>query len=181
MSDYLNNAIAPLNIFSNKEKKYLSYSEFYKIIEDEVYINKTGDQFDEVSKNYWKFELQNNIGQDEKESIKNLYRVIINARSDFVIKNYPELKMVFYTWYEGGDFCLSLTQTSWERLPFDCQVHQVDSLDDIIQEFLEDPRKGKIIPIEDLVDVDPENDNEDDADYIINLWSVILPLERNNY
>jgi hypothetical protein len=176
MSNPISKTIKPLNIFCGKEQRYLPYKEFYKIMQDHVYINKINDQFDETRKNYWTFELDNDPLQCKKENIKNFYTEIISARSNFIKTNYPNLKMVFYTWYEQWQFRLSLTQIHWGKLPFECDVKKVESLDDVIQDFIDDPYKFGIIPFENLTEVtDNDNDEEFLKNRSINVWSIVSP------
>jgi len=92
--------------------------------------------------------------------------------------------MIFYTWYDdmSGNFYFSLIPINWTKLPegkelpFGCIINKVEFLDDIIEEFVNDPYKG-VIPISSLVDVDPlEKDDEEYVEntHVRNIWSIIL-------
>ena len=82
----------------------------------------------------------------------------------------------------SGNFYFSLIPINWTKLPegkelpFGCIINKVEFLDDIIEEFVNDPYKG-VIPISSLVDVDPlEKDDEENVEntHVRNIWSIIL-------
>ena len=83
----------------------------------------------------------------------------------------------------SGNFYFSLIPINWSKLPkgkelpFGCIINKVKSLDDIIEEFVNDPYKG-VIPISSLIYVDPseEEDEEENIEntHVQNIWSIIL-------
>ena len=90
------------------------------------------------------------------------------------------INLIFYTWYELGDFYFSMIPQDWrlldlgEELPFGCTVNKVDDLKVIIQNFVNDPEKGAI-EFSELQDVYKDDDEDDDPkNYVLDVWSTIL-------
>lgn len=165
---------------SKKAKVYFTKLEFFEILEDPIILSTFEKKIDESLKNLWSFKVDRKLKNFTKDDLKIFYEAIIEHRAEFLRKNYPEFKMIIYTWYDdmSGNFYFSLIPTSWERLPFGCKIKKVKYLDDIIQEFIDDPYKG-VIPMAELIDLDPLTEEEDDEEfynnYILNVWSIIIP------
>lgn len=90
--------------------------------------------------------------------------------------------MIFYTWYDAmaGNFNFSLVNSKEEKLPFECSIIVAHSLEEIIQEFAEDPYKG-VIPWEELKIIESSEDTQEKIpdegieNHTLSVWSVILP------
>ncbi len=164
---------------SNKIKTYFDKLEFHKIIQDSIFISILDNQNEEALNNYWSFTLEKDFIKREVDSINKFYNAIIDSRLSFINEHYPKTTMVFYTWYESisGNFNFSLVRNLWQDLPFQCSINQVKSLDDIIQEFINDTYSG-MIPISAIECSEREEiyyEEDEQNEYFINVWSTILP------
>lgn len=168
-------------VIPQKVKNYFNKLELYDIIEDPIVFSSDSEDIDECRANCWSFKLE--LKYCSPGDIKVFYQAVMKARKQYLLNNNINIQMIFYTWYEdiSGNFYFSLIPTNWPKLrpgkelPFGCTIKKVDSLDIIIEEFINDPYKGKI-PLNELKDVDPneEDEEEDLSNYTLNVWSIIL-------
>ncbi len=165
-------------------KQYFTALELYEIIEDKVVLSSESLEINECRENHWSFgvDLKNCNAHD----IEIFFKAIINARSNYLVNHDIHTKMIFYTWYDSmaGCFNFSIIPENWPKLeakqefPFGCTVNKVNKLENIISNFINDPVKG-VIPMEDLKDIDPSEDENSDNDSDIkensvDVWSTVL-------
>ena len=92
--------------------------------------------------------------------------------------------MVFYTWYDdmSGCFNFSLIPANWSKLPkekelpFGCITNKYKCLDEVVEEYVNDPYKGRI-PESEFTEVDilEELDDSDiPNEHVVNVWLTIL-------
>lgn len=165
---------------SDEVKLYFTKLEFYEIIEDKIEFSTPSQEIDECRKNQWSFGVD--LEHCNAEDIALFYKSVISGRRKYLSDNNIHTKMIFYTWYDpmSGNFYFSLIPENWSKLPsgqelpFGCTVNKVNDLEDIISNFINDPYKG-IIPMDELVEVSEDDDEEDDPKkYILDVWSIIL-------
>jgi len=166
-------AIQVLNL-SDKVKAYFNKLEFYEILEDKIAISDEFNDLNEAKENRWSFRVD--LKYCNSDDLKVFYQAIIDSRRKFLRENNITQGIVFYTWYNAmsGGFYFSIIPKNFknllpgEEVPFDCIVNRVNSTDDLIEEFVNDKYKGSI-PLDELIPVDPSEDDEDnDEEFIRN-------------
>jgi hypothetical protein len=173
--------IQELNL-SNKTKAYFNKLEFYEIIEDDIILSDEFNDLDEALKNRWSFGVD--LRYCTADDLKVFYEAIINSRRKFLKEKNIAQQMIFYTWYDGmsGNFYFSIIPQDWNKLPpgkelpFGGIINKVESVDDIIEEFVNDKYKG-VIPMDEFETVDSfeELDYEDyTSNFTLNVWSTTL-------
>ena len=174
---------------SDRAKRHFHELELYEIIEDKVFLSNKDHEVDEAMENYWRFQVDFKYCSDKE--ILAFYQSVIQARSQYLIKNTIKEKMIFYAWYDAqsGNLCFSIIPQNWKKLhldqtlPFGCTINQVDSLNKIIEKFVQDEYKGTI-PLNDLEDIDLSQEDafqeDDPKNYILDVFSMILPCCTQN-
>ena len=155
---------------SKKAKNYFNKLEFYEIIEDPIVINSKNTKVC----NQWSFDLGNNSTKFTKQDIKIFIEAVIIARTNFLVTNSPNVKMVFYFWYDdmNGNFYFNLVPLNDE---YSANENTVNSIDEIIDDyFAKDACRG-IIKFANLIEIDPNDAEKYEPIYKSNLWSVIIP------
>ncbi len=181
MNQDIHPLIQDLNL-SEGAKVYFHEQKFHEMIQSPVAVSTANDPVNEATENWWGFSMPNDFEHFLQDNLKVFYGAVIDARSKFLKQHHPGLKMIFYTWYDAmaGNFNFSLVNVKEEKLPFGCNIKMASSLGEIWQEFIEDPHKG-LIPWEELKISEPseetqENPSEENKEnFILNVWSVILP------
>jgi hypothetical protein len=182
MQDKIHPVIDSLKL-SDNAKKYFSHLEFYEIIEDTVIINlPEKNNINEALENQWSFAVEENFDLFTKTRFESIFLAVIQARSGYIKAKYPNVQMKFYTWYESisGNFYFSLISKKEQRLPFGCAIHMYDSLDNVIQEFIDDPYKGKI-PLSECTLIKSEGlsiqkeQEEVEEELVLNVWLTVIP------
>jgi hypothetical protein len=185
MTQTLHPTIASLDI-SLKAKRYLNKLEFYDIITDKVLISTDVNKIDEAMKNLWVFSIDWDSKKVTKEELLCFYKAVVISRSNYLKEHFPAVKMVFYTWYDdlAGNLRFSMISDTKGKLPFGCNIHHVDSISVIIQEYIDGEYKG-FIPISEFEDVtnlefkQEEEDSEEEErlkNYVLNVRSIELPI-----
>lgn len=171
--------IDKMNI-SDNVKYYFNKLKFDEIIKDDIVLSNPAKEVNECLQNRWSFAVD--FKYCNMNDLLVLYQSIIDSRRDYLIQNKIEIKMIFYTWYDSmsGNLNFSLIPQNWSKLlpdqelPFGCAVNKVNKLADIILNFINDPYKGAI-PIDEFKVGDLQDDDDDDqTEHILDVWSIIL-------
>lgn len=174
--------IMEMNV-TEQVKQYFNELELYDVISDELIVETNDEEIDENRINCWSFGLDSN--RCTRNDINQLYKAIIRSRTQDLRKLGIDKKAIFYTWYDciSGNFYFSLISVGWKglsegkKLPFDCKINQVPSIDYIIEDFLNDPYKGDI-PIEEFDKTEGEEETRDiderEEEYQLNVWSIVI-------
>lgn len=173
MTSNIHPSIRKLNI-SEKAKMYFSELEFYEIIEDLIIFSTKDNRINEYSKNRWGFRVDYNFKLCTKKELKTFYEAVIAARAKDLTTNHPGIRMIFYTRYDdmSGNLYFSLTQNQWKNY----NINEVTSIDNIIQDFIDDPDRGVIPMVKlEVIDLNDQDEDDDIKKYVLNVWSVILP------
>lgn len=181
MKKHIHPLIQVMNI-SDKTKAYFDKLEFCDIIEDPIIMECEANDIDEAQANCWRFSVR--LDCCSKEDIRAFYQVVMAARKQYLLDNNIEQKMVFYTWYDemSGNFYFSLIPVNWaqlpdgKELPFGATINKYNSLDEVIAQFVNDRYKG-VLPLDEFTEIDPatiSDDEDDDEDFVVNVWSTIL-------
>ena len=163
---------------SNEAKTHFNEIKLYEIMENNIIFETADDPWYQARANWCEFSVA--LKYCTKKDLQILYQSIIDTKSKQIQNTGQDQKMLFYAWYDpmgalGGTLNFSLISPGqWETLPFRSIANLVNSMDDILEEFIQCPYKGTI-RIDELVDVDPAEEDDDEPECIVNVWSTILP------
>ena len=155
---------------SKRAKIYFNKLELYKIIENPIILDLKNIK----TCNQWSFGLGADLTKFTKRDIKIFIEAVIKARTKYLEQYHAGVHMIFYFWYDdmSGNFYFNLICLSDE---YSTKENTVKSIDDIINDFFADDACRGIIKFANLIDVDPDDTDEYELLYILNLWSIVIP------
>jgi hypothetical protein len=116
------------------------FNDLQEIITDIVYIApKVEDIDEEIMNNSWSISVTQELCKELKEDdLRTFFDSVINNRREQVKNSKYNHGMIFYLWFEqqSGRLRFNLISDFHEKLPFGCELLEVNNIEDIIIEFL---------------------------------------------
>jgi hypothetical protein len=177
--------IEKMNV-SEKAKSFFNKYEFYEIIEDPIATYEGDKEIEEHMKNRWSFKVD--LKYCAKDDILDLYHEILKSRREYIKENNIKKKLLFFTWYDSmsGSFYFSIISkkndedSTYSELPFDCTLEKVQSIEELVQIYIDDSYKG-VIPLSEIKFFEDGEEEEMDKlleeieeKYTLPLWVTTL-------
>ncbi len=123
----------------------MTKEEFFESIDKIVYaeIHLTDDLDDllnEMETNHWCLEIDSKTAKNiEKCELNDFIKRVIKNRRSQLEKSNLDIKLVFYSWLDklSGSLHFGLINSKHKELPFDSKLNLVNSIDKIIEKFLD--------------------------------------------
>lgn len=144
---------------------------------DEIVLSPT-DINKEARGNHWSFSLSPQPAVDTQTAdVVDFLKAVAAARSESLnAQNLFQGSVVLYCWHDlqASQLCLSLVSGRHGRLPFGCQIEEVEHPEPVVLSFLQS-RYHSGIPLDEFVPcretVEPVR-----AEETLAVWSVLLPF-----
>jgi hypothetical protein len=141
------------------------------IITDPIFIGSSKEDLDEeISNNMWRISLEQELAS--KISINDFVvffnKVIANRQSQIKTSN-KQHGMIYYLWFDwmASQLRFNLISTVHEKLPFQCELELLESIEPIINNFLHYPYLNGL-PIE------GNFDGSEEKPYILKVYRTEL-------
>lgn len=112
-----------------------------KILSAEIYLTDNLDNLlNEMETNHWCLNIDPKTAKNiEKQELKDFLKNVIENRKSQLEKSSMNIDLVFYIWFDqfSGNLHFNLINSKHEKLPFDSELNFVDSIDKIIEKFLD--------------------------------------------
>ena len=146
----------------------MTREEFFKSISeietDEIYLTETLDELSkEIEINHWSISIDSETAMKiENADLHNFLRKVIENRISQLDKSDKNMDLIFYSWFDeqAGNLNFNFINSRHEDLPFSTELEFVDSLDTIINDFL-NSRYLDGIPLDELEDVSEDIEETD--------------------
>lgn len=127
-----------------------------EIITDKIYLAEKLDELNkEIELNHWSIGIDSETAKTIKsKDLGNFLRKVIKNRISQLDKSDKDMDLIFYSWFDeqAGNLNFNFINSRHENLPFSTELEFVDSLDTIINDFL-NSRYLDGIPLDELEDV----------------------------
>jgi hypothetical protein len=159
--------------------KIKSAFELQEIITSPIMI--TGDprrDCEETYHNMWGIMLHDRsvVKNVSLQELYNFMKAVIKNRELQIQISAVISPIIFYLWVNDniGRLCFNILSCREDELPFGCTVHIVNSLEQILQQFLDTPYHGGSIPMEDIIECElgDDDDDEDLKSYVLDVYTV---------
>ena len=121
------------------------------IIEDEIFIGSTiKDVNIEISQNHWSFSMSQELANDfTVEELKDFFIMVIDNRTNQIANSKSNHGMFFYVWFDwqSSRLRLNLISDFHRRLPFGREYNVLNSLEPIIEEYLNYPYHDGLVSL----------------------------------
>jgi hypothetical protein len=164
---------------SSLSKEYFDALQMFQELSSSIFVGK--DMIEQCRANWEKIRI------DEKNQYFNLQDFVeyietfICMKAKYLKTFYPNHEATLYFWYgfQDGYFSLSIISSITKELPFGCTLVFVNQIEEIINEFTQDPCRG-IIPKSELVELFPgdegfDEDDEDQKSHKLKIYAVSIP------
>lgn len=150
-----------------------------EIISDKIYLTENLNELNkEIEINHWSigidYETAKNINNDDLEDF---FRKVVKNRISQLDKSDKNIDLIFYSWFDeqAGNLNFNFINSGHENLPFSTELEFVDSLDNIISDFL-NSRYLDGIPMDELEDV---SEDIEETDFKLKVYKEDI-LKRTN-
>lgn len=144
-----------------------------EIISDKIYLTDSLDKLnEEIETNKWSigidFKTAKVIGN---EDLKKFLGKVIQNRIEQINKSKLNINLIFYLWFDtqAGNLNLNFINTKHEKLPFGAELEFTDSMDTIINDFL-NSRYLEGIPFDELENVSDDAIAKEKNDYKLKVY-----------
>lgn len=155
----------------------MTKAEFFKnikeIVTDKIYLTENIDELNkEIENNHWSIGIDSDTVKNVKnEDLKVFLSKVIKNRIVQLDNSDKSMDLIFYSWFDeqAGNLNLNFINAVHENLPFKAELEFVDSIDAIINDFLD---SGYLdgIPYDGLVDASSDSDDNDETDFKLKVY-----------
>ena len=144
-----------------------------EIISDRLYLTDNLDELKkEIENNHWSigidFDTLKNI---KKDDLRNFLKKTVNNRITQLDKSELNIDLIFYSWFDEktGNLNLNFINSRHENLPFTAELEFVDSIDTIINSFLNSKYLDGI-PWNELEDISSDSEDNKETDFKLKVY-----------
>jgi dynactin complex subunit len=155
----------------------MTKAEFFKnlkeIVTDNIYLTENIDELNkEIENNHWSIGIDSYTAKNVKnEDLKVFLRKVVKNRIAQLDNSDKNMDLIFYSWFDeqAGNLNLNFINAVHEKLPFKAELEFVDSIDAIINDFL---NSGYLdgIPCNELENSLGDFDDNDETDFKLKVY-----------
>ena len=117
------------------------FNDLQEIVTDRIYIGSKVEEIDkEISNNLWSISVSQELCKElNEDDFRIFFDKVISNREVQIRNSENNHGMIFYLWFEqqSGSLRFNLISDFHEKLPFECELIEVNNIEDIINEFLQ--------------------------------------------
>jgi hypothetical protein len=129
-----------------------------EIVSDKIYLTDNLDELNkEIENNHWSIAIDSETVKND--DLRDFFKKMVKNRIGQLDKSELNIDLIFYSWFDeqARNLNLNFINLRHENLPFRAELEFVDSIDIIINNFL-NSRYLDGIPLEELEDISSDSD-----------------------
>jgi hypothetical protein len=152
----------------NKEQYFKNLED---IITDPIYVGTSIEELnDEINNNSWRITLEQSLSSEitVNDFVEFFSDVIQNRKHQLSNANETH-GMIFYLWFDrmASQIRFNLISDFHDNLPFQCEIDVLESIETIIQDFLEYPFLNGL-------PIDGNSDESEQKPYKLEVYKTVL-------
>ena len=162
----------------------MNKAQYFKDLEiikqDKIYIGSSkGELNKEIRNNFWSISIENDLLKHIKtEDFVLYFNEVIANRKTQIKESLEEQGMIFYLWFDvmANQLRFNLISDFHEQLPFGCELHEIEKIEGIIDEFLKSQTNQRMI-LEEINEEQTDEEQIDEEKYVLNIYRKHLIKE----